>query len=68
MGRLVTVATCNLNQWTLDWEGNTQRIIESIRRAKAAGAKLRLGPELEITGYGCLDHVGFRSVEKDQVG
>ena len=56
MGRLVTVATCNLNQWTLDWEGNAERIIESIRRAREAGARLRVGPELEITGYGCLDH------------
>jgi len=26
------------------------------RRAKAAGATLRVGPELEICGYGCLDH------------
>ncbi|KAI9828429.1 MAG: glutamine-dependent NAD(+) synthetase [Thelocarpon impressellum] len=56
MGRLVTVATCSLNQWALDFEGNAQRIIESIQRAKAAGAGLRVGPELEITGYGCLDH------------
>ena len=27
-----------------------------MRQAKAAGATLRVGPELEITGYGCLDH------------
>uniref|UniRef100_A0A093VFF4 Glutamine-dependent NAD(+) synthetase n=1 Tax=Talaromyces marneffei PM1 TaxID=1077442 RepID=A0A093VFF4_TALMA len=57
MGHFVTVATCNLNQWALDFEGNTQRIIESIQKAKAAGAKLRVGPELEICGYGCLDHL-----------
>jgi predicted amidohydrolase len=44
-----------LNQWALDWEGNTARIIESIKRAKQAGAKLRVGPELEIPGYDCLD-------------
>ena len=56
MARLVTVATCSLNQWALDFEGNAKRIIESVRRAKSAGAKLRVGPELEITGYGCLDH------------
>lgn len=42
--------TSSLNQWALDWEGNAERIIESIRQAKAAGAKLRVGPELEITG------------------
>jgi NAD+ synthase (glutamine-hydrolysing) len=46
----------SLNQWALDFEGNRDRIIESIRKAKAAGAALRVGPELEITGYGCLDH------------
>ncbi|KAK4462904.1 hypothetical protein QBC42DRAFT_266951 [Cladorrhinum samala] len=56
MGHLVTVATCNLNQWVLDWEGNLARIIESIHLAKAAGARLRVGPELEISGYSCLDH------------
>ncbi|KAL2010607.1 hypothetical protein VTN00DRAFT_6414 [Thermoascus crustaceus] len=56
MGHLVTLATCSLNQWALDFEGNAERIIESIRRAKEAGATLRVGPELEITGYGCLDH------------
>jgi predicted amidohydrolase len=40
----------SLNQWALDFEGNAERIIESIRQAKAAGATLRVGPELEITG------------------
>jgi NAD+ synthase (glutamine-hydrolysing) len=50
MGHLVTVATCNLNQWTLDFEGNTKRIVESIQKAKAANARLRVGPELEICG------------------
>ncbi|MCJ1289338.1 glutamine-dependent NAD(+) synthetase [Xylographa carneopallida] len=56
MGHLTTLATCNLNQWALDFDGNQERIIESIRQAKAAGASLRVGPELEITGYGLLDH------------
>ena len=50
MGHLTTLATCNLNQWALDFDGNQERIIESIRQAKAAGASLRVGPELEITG------------------
>ncbi|MBP6469012.1 MAG: NAD(+) synthase [Chloroflexi bacterium] len=53
--QLTTLATCNLNQWALDFEGNLQRIAESIRQAKAAGARYRLGPELEIPGYGCED-------------
>ncbi|CAN6650450.1 hypothetical protein TRVA0_024S01398 [Trichomonascus vanleenenianus] len=56
MGHLVTVATCNLNQWAMDFEGNRDRILESIRQAKKANASFRTGPELEITGYGCLDH------------
>ncbi|ODV88980.1 hypothetical protein CANCADRAFT_132553 [Tortispora caseinolytica NRRL Y-17796] len=56
MGHLVTIATCNLNQWALDFEGNRDRIIESIKEAKSRGASVRVGPELEVTGYGCLDH------------
>ena len=56
MGHLATITTCQLNQWALDFEGNQARIVESIRQAKRAGATLRVGPELEITGYGCLDH------------
>ncbi|XP_008072221.1 glutamine-dependent NAD(+) synthetase-like [Carlito syrichta] len=56
MGRRVTVATCALNQWALDFEGNLQRILKSIEIAKNRGARYRLGPELEICGYGCWDH------------
>lgn len=51
-----TVATCSLNQWALDFQGNYERILESIRQAKGKGATLRVGPELEIPGYGCFDH------------
>lgn len=53
---LLHLATCSLNQWALDFAGNLERTIESIRRAKEKGATYRLGPELEITGYGCNDH------------
>jgi NAD+ synthase (glutamine-hydrolysing) len=56
MGRLVTIATTNLNQWALDFEGNLRRVKQSIIEAKRRGAKYRVGPELEICGYGCLDH------------
>lgn len=41
------------SQFTL--EGNTARVVESIKLAKQAGARLRVGPELEIPGYDCLD-------------
>ncbi len=56
MAPLVVLATCALNQWALDFEGNTERIIESIRIAKSEGATLRTGPELEVCGYSCQDH------------
>ena len=52
----LTVSTCSLNQWALDFDGNRDRIVRSIERAKAAGSTLRIGPELEIPGYGCYDH------------
>ena len=45
----ITEQSSSLNQWALDFEGNADRIIESIRIAKEAGATLRVGPELEIT-------------------
>ncbi|XP_069760732.1 glutamine-dependent NAD(+) synthetase isoform X2 [Narcine bancroftii] len=56
LGRKVTLATCALNQWALDFEGNLQRILKSIEIAKSKGARYRLGPELEISGFGCADH------------
>lgn len=48
MGRKATVAVCTLNQWAMDFEGNVERIIQSIEEAKEAGASFRCGPELEI--------------------
>ncbi|XP_037102571.1 glutamine-dependent NAD(+) synthetase isoform X2 [Syngnathus acus] len=56
MGRKVTLATCSLDQWALEFDGNFERILKSIEIAKEHGAKYRLGPELEICGYGCADH------------
>jgi NAD+ synthase (glutamine-hydrolysing) len=55
-GSLITVATCTLNQWALDFDGNLQRTLKSCQLAKEAGATYRLGPELELSGYGCEDH------------
>jgi hypothetical protein len=40
--RLATLATCNLNQWALDFDGNLRRIIKSIEDAKAKGARYRV--------------------------
>lgn len=50
------VSTCALNQWALDFSGNQERIIASLLEAQRRGSRLRLGCELEICGYGCLDH------------
>ena len=54
---LATVATCSLDQWALDFAGNLRRTERSIALAKARGATLRVGPELELCGYGCEDHL-----------
>ncbi|KAI0429135.1 NAD+ synthase [Xylaria sp. FL1042] len=52
----ITVAAATLPSVPLDFKGNRDRILESIRVAKQKGATVRTGPELEIPGYGCLDH------------
>jgi len=54
--RVACLATCALNQWALDFEGNLARVKSSIVQAKARGARYRVGPELELPGYGCEDH------------
>ncbi|KAL0695786.1 hypothetical protein Bca4012_062966 [Brassica carinata] len=40
----------------MEFECNMKNIKDSISQAKAVGAVIRLGPELEVTGYGCEDH------------
>ena len=49
MSNHMIVASCSLNQWALDWEGNLARIKASIQEAKARGASLRVGSELEVS-------------------
>ncbi|EME80166.1 uncharacterized protein MYCFIDRAFT_56644 [Pseudocercospora fijiensis CIRAD86] len=61
MTRKCVLATTQLNQWVLDYDGNRDRIIEAIKIAKRKGARLILTPELCIPGYGLLDHF----LEKD---
>lgn len=51
----INVSVCSLNQLALDFTGNLQRICKSIELSLAKGASLRVGPELEIPGYGCED-------------
>jgi NAD+ synthase (glutamine-hydrolysing) len=55
--RKITIATCSLNQWALDFTGNLKRTKDSFRISKEKGATYRLGPELELCGYGCNDHL-----------
>lgn len=61
MAQHITVASCSLNQWALDWEGNLSRIKASIIEAKAAGAKLRVGPELEVSDRISFSYTTSRS-------
>ena len=56
MATNAVLATCNLDQWALDFKGNYERIKESIILSKQKSARYRLGPELEVCGYGCQDH------------
>jgi NAD+ synthase (glutamine-hydrolysing) len=54
--KFAMLATCQLNQWAMSFTHNKHNIIDSILKAKKLGATYRLGPELEICGYGCEDH------------
>ena len=40
---LVKVATCNLNQWAMEFDQNLANIMQSIKIAKDMGATLRSG-------------------------
>lgn len=44
-----------LNQTPMDWEGNTNRILEAIQAARSLDVNVLCLPELCITGYGCED-------------
>lgn len=56
MERIINLSVCSSNQWALDFSGNLERILKTCQDAYDAGARIRLGSELEIPGYGCLDH------------
>lgn len=56
MTRKCILATSQLNQWVLDYDGNRDRLVEAITQAKSKGASIILTPELCIPGYGLLDH------------
>jgi NAD+ synthase (glutamine-hydrolysing) len=52
----IKVAVCTLNQWSMDFIGNEERIVKSIIEAKNKGAKIISLPELSTSGYNCQDH------------
>lgn len=51
--RIATLATCNLDQWALDFEGNLLRIRASIEAAKRIGATYRVCTSLSCILF-CL--------------
>ena len=53
--RLLKVAAGVVNQTPLDWDGNRDRIVTTIREAREQDVGLLCLPELAITGYGCED-------------
>ncbi|GMR47722.1 hypothetical protein PMAYCL1PPCAC_17917, partial [Pristionchus mayeri] len=61
--RRTRLAVCTLNNWALDFTGNLERIIKTCHESFTQGARLRLGPELEVPGYGCADHFFERDTE-----
>ena len=50
------LALAQINPLTRDLEGNTQKIVEFIRKAKKLGAEIVAFPELSITGYCMADN------------
>ena len=40
--RVAVLATCNLDQWAMDFEGNLRRITRSIVEARRRGARYRV--------------------------
>jgi NAD+ synthase (glutamine-hydrolysing) len=50
------LTTCSLNQWALDFDGNLKKTLKSFDIAQLHNSYYRLGPELELSGYGCNDH------------
>lgn len=56
MGRKVIVSATALNQWAMEFQGNKERILQSIALAKSQGSRLYVSSELAVPGYGCQDH------------
>jgi len=48
--RIAKLATCCLDQWAMDFDGNLRRIVESINVAKDSGARYRVSFKLRFDG------------------
>ncbi|MCP4520816.1 MAG: NAD(+) synthase [Cytophagales bacterium] len=55
MDSKLIIGASTLNQTPLNWENNTQNILESIQQAQQQNIDILCLPELAITGYGCED-------------
>ncbi len=52
----VKIGLCSLNNDPLDFKNNLRKIMDSIEECKRLNCSIRVGGELEISGYGCEDH------------
>ena len=57
----MNIALAQLNFHIGNFEGNTQKIIQAIQRARSEGADLIVFPELAICGYPPLDLLEYNS-------
>lgn len=62
--KLIKVGAAVLNQTALDWDGNRDRILQSIELARQEQVSLLCLPELAISGYGCEDAFHSPSVHR----
>ncbi|HXL72237.1 MAG TPA: nitrilase-related carbon-nitrogen hydrolase, partial [bacterium] len=56
------IALCQINTTVGDFNGNVEKILASLQKAKADGCALALFPELTLTGYpprDLLDRASF---------
>lgn len=51
----IKIAGATLNQTPIDWQHNTQNIINALEKARQEKVKILCFPELCVTGYGCED-------------
>lgn len=49
--KTLRIALCQINPTVGDIKGNTEKIIDYLKRAKALGSEIAVFPELAITGY-----------------